>query len=601
MTNSLPTFLPTPPAAPAGETLLPTDAAALLGAAPDAEGGTTFASLLGTAAQSNPVRGTAVSTVSIALTPAVAGTANCLSTATVASPALTGSAATVAVAAPATGSAETAPVVPSETETTGATPACRTGDSRLSRAEQEEVAQLLGPWFQAISPAPAPLPQGGPLAPEANGAEVNAESPDLSMVGEDASTAFGARTGSRGFAENPEALQSNLGAEGRMTHPAMGDSSAPRGKRTPVSNEFPLTAERPTAPLVAMPAASPATAANGATPAVTLPLESAVAQTFGTLQFLADSARELGSPAASTRPATASAREVDESDAAPAATTQAPTALPTGFAAARATFAPHATRPPGERLARPANLAVESERGAAQGFAINRRGEKNFVSIREEALTRDGANAGIGVAHSHTAMPNTHSSFLERFAVSSMQVVGEAPSIGGASLVAVAEPGETLAENAARRAVAIVSAVADASAESALKAAPTVSLRFKVGHEDLAVRIELRGGEVRAEFRTDSPELQAAVVHEWRAVSAAPESLLRAHEPIVVSSQGNSSLGGQGSSSQQQGQGAHSPFRDPTEFLPRFARVAAQPTSTEPTPAPAPVLSPLSQRLSAVA
>jgi len=598
MTNSLPTFLPTPPAAPAGETLLPTDAAALLGAAPDAEGGATFASLLGTAAQSNPVRGTAVSTVSIALTPAVAGTANCLSTATVASPALTGSAATVAVAAPATGSAETAPVVPSETETTGSTTPRRTGDSRLSRAEQEEVAQLLGPWLQAISTAPAPLPQGGPLAPDANGAEVTSESSDLSTVGEEASSSLGSRTGLTEGMPSAEAFQSNAGAKVGLNLSVSGDAAAQPGKRAPVPNEFPITAERPTAPLVAAPAAVPAPAA---TPAVTLPLESAMVQTFGTVQFLADSARELSSPGSPARPATASAGEGDESDATLAATTQAPVALPAAFAEARAAFAPHATRLPGERLARPANLAVESERGPVQGFSPGRRGEKNFLSAREEALTRDGANAGIGVAQLHTAMPNTHSSFLERFAVSSMQVVGEAPSIGGASLVAVAEPGETLAENAARRAVAIVSAVADASAESALKAAPTVSLRFKVGHEDLAVRIELRGGEVRAEFRTDSPELQAAVVHEWRAVSAAPESLLRAHEPVVVSSQGNSSLGGQGSSSQQQGQGAHSPFRDPTEFLPRFARVASQPHSAEPTPAPAPVVSPLSQRLSAVA
>lgn len=44
-----------------------------------------------------------------------------------------------------------------------------------------------------------------------------------------------------------------------------------------------------------------------------------------------------------------------------------------------------------------------------------------------------------------------------------------------------------------------------------------VQLQFSVGGADLAVRVELRGEEVRTTFRTDSPELRSALAHEWQA------------------------------------------------------------------------------------
>lgn len=149
------------------------------------------------------------------------------------------------------------------------------------------------------------------------------------------------------------------------------------------------------------------------------------------------------------------------------------------------------------------------------------------------------------------------------------------PAWGAVAREAVAEAGESATENAARRAVAAVTAVMDANAESRLKSAPSVSLRFKVGHEDLAVRIEMRGGQVRTEFRTDSAELQAAVAQEWRALAASPESLLRNQEPVFVGSN-NSSSSGQGGSSlaqQQQQQGQSSAQSQARESQDHFGRI----------------------------
>jgi hypothetical protein len=47
----------------------------------------------------------------------------------------------------------------------------------------------------------------------------------------------------------------------------------------------------------------------------------------------------------------------------------------------------------------------------------------------------------------------------------------------------------------------------------------SVHLQFSVGDADLSVRVQLHAGEVRTTFRTDSPELRAALAHEWQAIT----------------------------------------------------------------------------------
>lgn len=47
----------------------------------------------------------------------------------------------------------------------------------------------------------------------------------------------------------------------------------------------------------------------------------------------------------------------------------------------------------------------------------------------------------------------------------------------------------------------------------------SVNLRFAVGDVDLSVRVELHANQVHTTFRTDSPELRAALSREWEAMS----------------------------------------------------------------------------------
>ncbi|MBI5766919.1 MAG: hypothetical protein HZA93_03940 [Verrucomicrobia bacterium] len=86
-----------------------------------------------------------------------------------------------------------------------------------------------------------------------------------------------------------------------------------------------------------------------------------------------------------------------------------------------------------------------------------------------------------------------------------------------------------------------------------------VNLQFSVGGADLAVRVELRADEVRATFRTDSPELRAALAHEWQAVAGdAGDRPFRLAPAVITSNQTDgaalSAFVGDGSPRQRDGQ-----------------------------------------------
>ena len=68
----------------------------------------------------------------------------------------------------------------------------------------------------------------------------------------------------------------------------------------------------------------------------------------------------------------------------------------------------------------------------------------------------------------------------------------------------------------AREAVAAIVRIADAQAGRADVPAHVVNMSFKIGGEDLSVRVELHGTEVRTQFSTGSVELRAALSGEWQ-------------------------------------------------------------------------------------
>ncbi len=130
----------------------------------------------------------------------------------------------------------------------------------------------------------------------------------------------------------------------------------------------------------------------------------------------------------------------------------------------------------------------------------------------------------------------------------------------------------------AQRAVETVLGLVDTQLRQAEQNAGTVNLSFKFGHEDLAVRVQLRDGEIHAQFRTDSPELRSALATEWRSVSAAaPAGSARLTEAEFVPASApaggfSASTQGQGSF-QQQSSPQSPPSLVPPELRPprRFA------------------------------
>jgi hypothetical protein len=104
-------------------------------------------------------------------------------------------------------------------------------------------------------------------------------------------------------------------------------------------------------------------------------------------------------------------------------------------------------------------------------------------------------------------------------------------------------------KNFAERAVATVSNLVDTQFTASMQKSGSVQLRMKFGGEDLSVRVELRGGAVHTDFRTDSPELRAALNREWQVVAGQSSDSLRGFVDPIFSP---SSSGGDGFSPRQQ-------------------------------------------------
>jgi hypothetical protein len=86
--------------------------------------------------------------------------------------------------------------------------------------------------------------------------------------------------------------------------------------------------------------------------------------------------------------------------------------------------------------------------------------------------------------------------------------------------VSTVSPAEASANVRATHAVETVVALVDAQASRTQGAASAVKLNFNFNGDDLAVRIQVSNGSVHTQFRTDSPELRAAISSQWQSVSS---------------------------------------------------------------------------------
>ncbi|MBA4137681.1 MAG: hypothetical protein C0518_10230 [Opitutus sp.] len=228
--------------------------------------------------------------------------------------------------------------------------------------------------------------------------------------------------------------------------------------------------------------------------------------------------------------------------------------------------------------------------------------EKNFLSAAKQSVTAGRGAAGIAIAETPSAMPSaTPAPIATAHAAAPLAALVERISAPNAEQPVLIHAERSLA----RRAIDTVTSVVDAQAAARMQPAPVVQLRFKVGSEDLSVRVELRHGEVHTEFRTDSADLRSALSQEWRAVTARPESAVRFLEPVLFAAnatgQGSTSFSSHGQSSSQQQQHAQQQFRAQSDFFGSVGRSFAATPAASTSAAVTPLVLPTSQRLSAVA
>lgn len=177
--------------------------------------------------------------------------------------------------------------------------------------------------------------------------------------------------------------------------------------------------------------------------------------------------------------------------------------------------------------------------------------DKTFLSAMEKRVTSAPSDLGTDVAKPSSAMsvPNyfdrpTTAAVLEHAPVSVAPVATVESFAPAAPLIA------SDATGAAHRAV---DAVLTAAERFSSGDRHSVNLQFSVGGADLSVRVELLAGEVRTVFRTDSPELRAALAREWRAESnGAADRSLRLADPVFASANasGTGSFAGDNASRQ---------------------------------------------------
>lgn len=312
------------------------------------------------------------------------------------------------------------------------------------------------------------------------------------------------------------------------------------------------------------------------------------------------------SAASAQAPTSAGADTLAQPSASPVAVVH-----PQSYAAALRAAAP-ATEPARRGDAeRPAISAAPAVAVASAETTVVSVAEKKSLTPRGTSVKPAATEAGIAVAQEPSAMSSVVIAPNPAAPASAVRAEAIALPVAPTSF----PMGETAAPSTgaalAHRAVEAVETVVDAQAAARLEPTPGVALRFRAGHEELAVRIEWRAGQVHTEFRTDSEEWRTAVAHEWRAVTARPDSSLRSAEAVFApasgTSEGSSSSGfsahsGQSSSQQQQQsqQQQHAAGREAPEI---FGRVGRRfPASPSSVAAPSTVAAPLgAHRLSAVA
>ncbi len=201
--------------------------------------------------------------------------------------------------------------------------------------------------------------------------------------------------------------------------------------------------------------------------------------------------------------------------------------------------------------AQPSMLGLENFAGRFRATEINAGNQnyitdKNGVTVEGEGFEDVSVSVGIGVAKFSSAMPYAANFPAPAPAFGELASSGAAPLQATVSASESAGAPEVLPPPPAVTTVRAVEVVLDAAHAAAGARRSTVELEFSVGGTALQVRVELRQDEVQATFRTESPELQHALSHEWESVvtaAAAAERGVRLLPAIFASAATNQDSG----------------------------------------------------------
>ncbi len=200
-----------------------------------------------------------------------------------------------------------------------------------------------------------------------------------------------------------------------------------------------------------------------------------------------------------------------------------------------------------------AKFAVGSPRAVQSPFAAYNYSEKTSQVADNKVVKEESSSLGTNAANPDAHMPAAAS--LPLSAPNAVERLSQAVALLSFEFNPEDHSEPVELAQAARRAVSAAVAVTE---QFAVERKPAVTLKFTVSGVDLGVHVELRGENVHTTFRTDSPELRAALAQEWNHVAAAQagDRASRLAEPVFTSNHNTSSVSAHSNGSAQSDFGA---------------------------------------------
>jgi len=213
--------------------------------------------------------------------------------------------------------------------------------------------------------------------------------------------------------------------------------------------------------------------------------------------------------------------------------------------------------------------------------------EKQFLLSADKVVTTESESVGISVAKVSAIMPSAAPARSKSISVSE-STTAFSFSTGTASVATLLTPEAPTPAATVRETMAAVISAVDALERRMDVQQKSIDLNFHVGNEKLGLRVELRDGTVHTTFRTESSEMNSAIVREWNAiVQPALGREIRLADPVFNSSSSNgnnSSFGslGQGTPHDRE-QKANPAF--PSALKRDYYDTAVSDTTSAPAPA----------------